>query len=113
MLNNWLALRSSPLLWRCPIAARILAARPSREFPLPQIVHPTWLSTLVLMPRKIRDLIRDLESAGFANRGGKGSHRNFVHPQVAKPVTIAGNPGDDAQQYQDKAVRRAIEESQS
>lgn len=33
------------------------------------------------MPRKIRDLIADLQSAGFVNRGGKGSHRNFVHPK--------------------------------
>jgi predicted RNA binding protein YcfA (HicA-like mRNA interferase family) len=40
------------------------------------------------MPRKIRDLIKELEKAGFVNRGGKGSHRNFVHPELAKPVTI-------------------------
>jgi predicted RNA binding protein YcfA (HicA-like mRNA interferase family) len=32
------------------------------------------------MPRKIRKLIKDLEMAGFINRGGKGSHRNFIHP---------------------------------
>jgi predicted RNA binding protein YcfA (HicA-like mRNA interferase family) len=31
------------------------------------------------MPRKIRQLIADLENAGFINRGGKGSHRNFLH----------------------------------
>ncbi|MFW5692702.1 MAG: type II toxin-antitoxin system HicA family toxin, partial [Thermoguttaceae bacterium] len=63
------------------------------------------------MPRKIRELIGDLEAAGFVNRGGKGDHRNFVHPKVAKPVTIAGNTGADAKQYQEKAVRLAIEES--
>ena len=63
------------------------------------------------MPRKIRDLIRDLEQAGFVDRGGKGSHRNFVHAKVPKPVTISGNPGDDALQYQEKAVRLAIKES--
>ncbi|HHT9124972.1 MAG TPA: type II toxin-antitoxin system HicA family toxin [Candidatus Brocadiia bacterium] len=62
------------------------------------------------MARKVRDLIRDLEKAGFANRGGKGSHRNFVHPKVAKPVTISGNENDDAKHYQEKAVRLAIEE---
>ena len=65
------------------------------------------------MPPKVRELIADLESAGFVDRGGKGSHRNFVHPQVAKPVTIAGKLGDDAKAYQIKAVRRAIEESQA
>jgi predicted HicB family RNase H-like nuclease len=31
------------------------------------------------MPRRIRQLIADLEKAGFVNRGGKGSHRNFTH----------------------------------
>jgi hypothetical protein len=40
-----------------------------------------------------------------------GSHRNFTHPKVAKPVTISGAPGDDAKHYQVKAVRLAIEES--
>jgi predicted RNA binding protein YcfA (HicA-like mRNA interferase family) len=63
------------------------------------------------MARKIRDLIRDLKRAGFVDRGGKGSHRNFVHPKVAKPVTISGNENDDAKHYQDKAVRLAIEEA--
>jgi predicted RNA binding protein YcfA (HicA-like mRNA interferase family) len=63
------------------------------------------------MPRKIRELISDLESAGFLDRGGKGSHRNFSHPNVAKPVTISGKPGDDAKLYQERAVKAAIEES--
>jgi predicted RNA binding protein YcfA (HicA-like mRNA interferase family) len=40
------------------------------------------------MPPKIKDLIKDLEWAGFVNRGGKGSHRNFSHPEVEKPVII-------------------------
>jgi hypothetical protein len=30
---------------------------------------------------------------------------------VIKPVTIFGNPGDDARERQEKAVRQAIEES--
>jgi len=65
------------------------------------------------MPRKIRELIGDLERAGFENRGGKGSHRNFVHPNVSRPITISGKLGDDAQAYQERAVQRAIEESRS
>lgn len=64
------------------------------------------------MPRKVRDLIRDLERAGFISRGGKGSHRNFVHPRVLKPVTVSGKPGDDVLHYQERAVRLAIEDSQ-
>ena len=63
------------------------------------------------MPPKVRDLISELEQAGFAHRSGKGSHRNFVHPGVARPITISGKAGDDAKPYQIRAVRRAIEES--
>ena len=51
-------------------------------------------------PEAILDLIVD-----------RGSHRNFVHPKVAKPVTISGALGDDAKQYQVRAVQLAIEES--
>ena len=65
------------------------------------------------MPPKVRELISELERAGFVNRGGKGSHRNFVHPKVAKPITVSGAAEDDAKQYQQRAVRRAIEESKS
>jgi predicted RNA binding protein YcfA (HicA-like mRNA interferase family) len=32
---------------------------------------------------------RDLEKHGFVNRGGKGSHRNFVHPSGVK-ITLSG-----------------------
>lgn len=63
------------------------------------------------MPPKIRDLIAELKRAGFEDRGGKGSHRNFVHPGISEPVTISGNLGDDAKHYQVRAVRLAIEES--
>jgi predicted RNA binding protein YcfA (HicA-like mRNA interferase family) len=62
------------------------------------------------MPPKIRELIAELEKAGFVNRGGKGSHRNFVHPRVQKPVIISGKLGDDAKHYQVRAVSLALEE---
>ena len=62
------------------------------------------------MPRKVRELIRDLEQAGFANRGGKGSHRNFEHSHGVR-VTLSGRLGDDAKPYQEREVKRAIEES--
>ncbi|MFN0315607.1 MAG: type II toxin-antitoxin system HicA family toxin [Burkholderiales bacterium] len=65
------------------------------------------------MPPKIRELISDLERAGFMNRGGKGSHRNYVHPKVTKPVTLSGALGEDAKHYQVRAVKMAIEESKS
>lgn len=63
------------------------------------------------MPRKIRELIKDLEAAGFVNRGGKGSHRKFVHPEVSKFVVLSGQLRSDAKHYQEKAVKAAIEES--
>jgi predicted RNA binding protein YcfA (HicA-like mRNA interferase family) len=63
------------------------------------------------VPPKVKDLIEQLEQAGFANRGGKGSHRNFVHPKVTKPITVSGKSGDDAKQYLVKAVEKAITES--
>lgn len=63
------------------------------------------------MPPKVRELVADLTRAGFVDRGGKGNHRNFVHPNLNRPVTISGNSGDDAKYYQVRAVRSAIEES--
>lgn len=62
------------------------------------------------MPPTVRDLIAELERVGFVNRGGKGSHRNFVHPNARKPVTISGKLRDDAKHYQVRAVRLALEE---
>ena len=64
------------------------------------------------MPRKIRQLIADLERAGFVGRGGKGSHRNFEHPKGGR-VTVSGNPGHDAKPYQEKEVRRKIDATQT
>ena len=63
------------------------------------------------VPPKIRELIADLQAAGFVDRGGKGSHRNFVHPKVSRPVTMSGALGDDAKHYQVRAVQLAIQES--
>ena len=64
------------------------------------------------MPRKVRQLIADLEKAGFVNRGGKGSHRNFRHPTGLR-ATISGNTGHDAKPYQEREVRRKIAEAQT
>ena len=52
----------------------------------------------------------DLERAGFVNRGGKGSHRNYIHPSGSR-VLVSGNAGDDAKHYQEKDVRRGIAEA--
>lgn len=61
------------------------------------------------MPKKIRELIAELEKAGFKNRGGKGSHRNFMHINGVK-ITISGKNGDDAKKYQERDLKKAISE---
>lgn len=63
------------------------------------------------MPPKIRELIRILKENEFIDRGGKGSHRNFLHPSGAK-VTVSGSLGDDAKLYQEKEVKKVVKEVQ-
>lgn len=62
------------------------------------------------MPRKIRELRRDLVREGFqlAPRRGKGSHTYWRHPSGVT-ANIPGHDGDDAPPYLEKHVRRAIE----
>lgn len=61
------------------------------------------------MPRKIRQLIADLERAGFlVTPGGKGSHRKFQHAKFPGSVVLSGGDGEDAHHYQEKQVRQAI-----
>ena len=63
------------------------------------------------MPRKIRQLKSELRRAGFYERTdlGKGSHTRWFHPAAPEiTVTVSGADGDDAQYYQESAVRRAI-----
>lgn len=64
------------------------------------------------MPKKVRELIRDLERAGFVNRGGKGSHRNYLHPSGVR-ITISGGIGDDAKPYQERDAAKALREARS
>lgn len=61
------------------------------------------------MPRTIRELIKNLKKTGFINRGGKGSHRNFVHSSGVV-LTISGKLGNDAKPYQEKSVKQKIKE---
>jgi predicted RNA binding protein YcfA (HicA-like mRNA interferase family) len=64
------------------------------------------------MPRKIRQLIAELEAAGFVRGdGGKGSHRKFRHVKYAGSVILSGQDGHDAHHYQEKQVRNAIRET--
>jgi predicted RNA binding protein YcfA (HicA-like mRNA interferase family) len=64
------------------------------------------------LPRKVRELVKDLMDVGFAMvpGGGKGSHRKFTHPNYSGAVTLSGRDGDDAKRYQERQVQRAIED---
>ena len=64
------------------------------------------------MPRKIREIERDLLAAGFKRWPGKGSHRNYVHPSGTS-MTVSGASGADAKPYQEREAMRKIKESQS
>jgi predicted RNA binding protein YcfA (HicA-like mRNA interferase family) len=69
------------------------------------------LREVLVMPRKIRQLVSDLEQAGFIQvSGGKGSHRKFRHPDYVGAVILSGKAGADAHHYQEKQVRNAIRE---
>ena len=65
------------------------------------------------MPRKIRNLVADLENAGWRLvDGGKGSHRKFAHRRSQRKVLLSGASGADAHHYQEKLVKTAIREVQ-
>ncbi|WP_395735040.1 type II toxin-antitoxin system HicA family toxin [Prosthecobacter sp.] len=65
------------------------------------------------MPRKVRELIRDLLCAGFSQSagGGKGSHRKFYHSRYPGAVTVSGKEGSDVKHYQEKQIRQAIDKT--
>lgn len=50
------------------------------------------------MPRKIRQLVKELLDAGFElmKREGKGSHRKLTHANYRGVVTLSGKDGEDA-----------------
>jgi predicted RNA binding protein YcfA (HicA-like mRNA interferase family) len=68
----------------------------------------------VAVPRKIRQLVADLERAGFIlSPGGKGSHRKFRHPKFPGSLILSGQSGDDAKRYQEREVQHAISKAHS
>ena len=72
-------------------------------------INENTVEVKALIPRKIRALISDLGKAGFVNRGGKGSHRNYEHPKGVR-LTVSGQLGDDAKPYQEREVKKKIQE---
>ena len=64
------------------------------------------------MPRKLRDLISDLKNAGFVQFPGRGSHRKFKSTKGTVVILSGHHEGEDAKPYQEKQVRKAIEDLQ-
>ena len=72
----------------------------------------SWAGSFYRVPRKIRQLVADLEHAGFVLvPGGKGAHRKFRHPKVPGSLILSGQGGDGARHYQEKQVRNAIRDA--
>ncbi len=62
------------------------------------------------MPKKIRELKKLLENAGFRSIPAKGSHSKWIHPKLAAKIIIAGKDGNDAKAYLEKQVNQALED---
>ena len=61
------------------------------------------------MPRKLRELRRDLRRAGFHIVRQSGSHQTWRHADVVgASVTLSGSDGADAKPYQEEDVRQEI-----
>ncbi|MFP4219908.1 MAG: type II toxin-antitoxin system HicA family toxin [Phormidium sp.] len=64
------------------------------------------------MPKKIRELKRQLQKAGFCllPKRGKGSHSYWIHPLLRNPVILSGRDGQDAKPYQEKDITAVIKQ---
>ena len=61
------------------------------------------------MPRKIRQLKAELRKAECVWQPGNGSHTVWGHTLVPDTITLAGNDGDDARDYQERDVRDLLD----
>ena len=59
------------------------------------------------MPKKIRELAKALEKAGFRRRPGKGRHRKYIHLD-GRQLVLSGRDGNDAKPYQEKQVTELV-----
>jgi HicA toxin of bacterial toxin-antitoxin, len=84
-----------------------------RSLPIAEVmVHcPARYQPVSPVEREICQLRAELKKAGFVKdpKRGQGSHTYWEHPRLpAHPVVLSGQDGDDAQPYQEKAVREAL-----
>jgi len=76
----------------------------------PRLIHDIPFKQTANPVSNVRGVLQFQDFGQFS--GGKGSHRKLVHPRYRGAVTLSGQLGDDAKPYQEKQVRRAIEEVQ-
>jgi len=63
------------------------------------------------MPRKLRELRRQLRKAGFVIDRTKGSHQTWIVPDFPYiKLTLSGADGNDARDYQERDVEEAIQQ---
>jgi len=61
------------------------------------------------MPKKIKELKKMLQRAGFECMRTRGSHERWIHPNLPElPVTLAGKDSQDAKPYLEKLVNIAL-----
>lgn len=58
------------------------------------------------MPKKLRVLLSGLAKAGYIDRGGHGSHRNYEHA-CGHRLTVSIHQGE-AKNYQQRDIEEAI-----
>jgi predicted RNA binding protein YcfA (HicA-like mRNA interferase family) len=64
------------------------------------------------MSTTIKQLFKQLEAAGFINRGGKGRHKSFRHSRGVN-ITLSGKDSEEAKPYQIAETTRAIEKTRN
>jgi predicted RNA binding protein YcfA (HicA-like mRNA interferase family) len=56
---------------------------------------------------KVRDIIREVERAGWVYQSSEGSHHHFKHPKLPGKVTVPGHDRDDLRPRTLNSIRRA------
>ena len=59
---------------------------------------------------KEAEIRRDYRKAGFSERQGKGDHTVFSHPLVRHNYAVDGRDGFDAERYDERNLREALQE---
>lgn len=58
------------------------------------------------MPKKVREMIAEIEGDGWYLARQRGSHRQFKHSTKKGTVTIAGKPSKDLDDWEVQSIRK-------